>query len=58
MLQFGKSRVCLPTRSLNFFVCLPNPSNSTMAMGLTQPLTEMNTRYLPGGGGGEFAASL
>jgi hypothetical protein len=28
---------------------LPNPSSHTMALGLTQPLTEMSTRNLPGG---------
>jgi hypothetical protein len=28
-----------------------NPSSRTMALGLTQPLTEMSTRYLPGGKG-------
>jgi hypothetical protein len=26
-----------------------NPSNRTMALGSTQPLTEMSTRNLPGG---------
>jgi hypothetical protein len=26
----------------------PNPSSRTMALGLTQPLTEMSTRNLPG----------
>jgi hypothetical protein len=31
------------------FFNLPNPSNSTMALGSTQPLTEMSTRNLPGG---------
>jgi hypothetical protein len=29
----------------------PNPSSHTMALGSTQPLTEMNTRNLPGGKG-------
>jgi hypothetical protein len=28
---------------------LPNPSSRTMALGSTQPLTEMSTRTLPGG---------
>jgi hypothetical protein len=32
----------------NFFN-LPNPSSSTMALGSTQPLTEMSNRNLPGG---------
>jgi hypothetical protein len=31
------------------FLNLPNPSSHTMALGSTQPLTEMNTRNLPGG---------
>jgi hypothetical protein len=31
------------------FVNWPNPSSRTMALGLTQPLTEMSTRNLPGG---------
>jgi hypothetical protein len=33
------------------FLNLPNPSSSTMALGSTQPLTEMSTRNLPGGKG-------
>jgi hypothetical protein len=28
-----------------------NPSSRTMALGLTQPLTEMSTRNIPGGNG-------
>jgi hypothetical protein len=31
------------------FFSLPNPSSCTMALGLTQPLTEMSTRNFPGG---------
>jgi hypothetical protein len=31
------------------FFNLPNPSSRTMALGLTQPLTEMSIRNLPGG---------
>jgi hypothetical protein len=31
------------------FFNLPNPSSRTMALGPTQPLTEMSTRNLPGG---------
>jgi hypothetical protein len=31
------------------FSNLPNPSSRTMALGSTQPLTEMSTRNLPGG---------
>jgi hypothetical protein len=48
VLQAGKLRVRVPMRSLDFF-SLPNPSNRLMALGLTQPLTEMSTRNLPGG---------
>jgi hypothetical protein len=33
------------------FCNVPNPSSRTMALGSTQPLTEMNTRELPGGVG-------
>jgi hypothetical protein len=29
-----------------FYINLPNPSGLTMALGLTQPLTEMSTRNL------------
>jgi hypothetical protein len=36
-----------PLDSIN----LPNPSSSTMALGLTNPLTEMSTRNLLGGKG-------
>jgi hypothetical protein len=32
-----------------FFFNLPNPSSRTMALGSTQPLTEMRIRNLPGG---------
>jgi hypothetical protein len=35
---------------VDFFI-LPNPSSCTMALGSTQPLTEMSTRNLPGGKG-------
>jgi hypothetical protein len=35
---------------LNFFN-LPNPSSHTMALGSTQPVTEMSTRNLPGSKG-------
>jgi hypothetical protein len=37
-------------KSLIFFNWL-NPSSRTMALGSTQPLTEMSTRNLPGGEG-------
>jgi hypothetical protein len=36
------------------FFNLPNPSSRTMALGSTQPLTEMSTRNLPGGGKGRL----
>jgi hypothetical protein len=47
MLQAGRS----PVRVLNEvdFSNLPNPSSRTMALGSTQPLTEMSARNLPGG---------
>jgi hypothetical protein len=31
------------------FLNLPNPSSRTIALGSTQPLTEMSTSNLPGG---------
>jgi hypothetical protein len=37
-----------PDEVIGFFN-LPNPSSRTMALGSTQPLTEMSTRNLPGG---------
>jgi hypothetical protein len=43
MLRAGRSRDRVP-RSLIFFFNLPDPSGSTMALGLTQPLTETSTR--------------
>jgi hypothetical protein len=33
---------------VDFFI-LTNPSGCTMALGSTQPLTDMGTRNLPGG---------
>jgi hypothetical protein len=47
MLQAGRS----PVRVLDEvdFFNLPNPSSSTMALGSTEPLTEMSTRNFPGG---------
>jgi hypothetical protein len=33
------------------FFNLPNPTSHTMALGSTQPLTEMSTRNIPGGKG-------
>jgi hypothetical protein len=47
MQRAGGSRVRIPMRSLDLFI-LPNPSSRTMALGLTQPLTEMSARNLPG----------
>jgi hypothetical protein len=47
MLQAGRSRDLLPM-TWTFFN-LPNPSSHTMALGSTQPLTEMSTTNLPGG---------
>jgi hypothetical protein len=46
-LQTGRSRVPIPMR-LSFFD-LPNPSSRTMALGSTQPLTEVSARNLPEG---------
>jgi hypothetical protein len=50
MLQAGRSRDRIPIRWI-FFFNLPNPSSRTMALGSTQPLTEMSTRNLPRGKG-------
>jgi hypothetical protein len=47
MLQAGRSPVRVPD-GVNFFN-LSNSSSRTMALGSTQPLTEMSTRNLPGG---------
>jgi hypothetical protein len=47
MLQAGRSPVQVPDE-VDFFN-LPNPSSHTMALGLTQPLTEISTRNIPGG---------
>jgi hypothetical protein len=44
MLQIGSSPVQVPDK-VDFF----NPSNRAMALGSTQPPTEMSTRNLPGG---------
>jgi hypothetical protein len=48
MLQAGRSPVRVPDE-VDFFFNLPSPSSRTMALGSTQPLTEMCTRKLPGG---------
>jgi hypothetical protein len=47
MLHAGGSPVRV-LDEVNFFN-LPNSSSRTMALGSTQPLTEMSTRNLPGG---------
>jgi hypothetical protein len=47
MLQAGRSLVRVPDE-VNFFKLL-NPSSRTMALGSTQPLTEMSTREFPRG---------
>jgi hypothetical protein len=47
MLQAGRSPVRVPDE-VDFFN-LPNFSSRTMALALTQPLTEMSTRNFPGG---------
>jgi hypothetical protein len=39
-----------PDEVIGFFIW-PNPSSRTMALGSTQPLTEMSTRNLLGGKG-------
>jgi hypothetical protein len=49
MLQPGMSRVRFPMRSLQFSLKLPDPSSRTVALGLTQPLTEISIIKLPGG---------
>jgi hypothetical protein len=48
VLQAGRSRVRFSMTSLDFYNW-PNPSSRPMAVGSTQPLTEMSTRNLPGG---------
>jgi hypothetical protein len=47
MLQAGRSPVRV-LDEVNFFN-LPSLSSQTMALGLTQPLTEMSARQLPEG---------
>jgi hypothetical protein len=49
MLQAGRSRDRAPMKWI--FFNLPNPFSRTMAMGSTQPRTELSTRNLPGGKG-------
>jgi hypothetical protein len=47
MLQAGRSRVQIAMKSLNF-LNLPIPYSRIMALGSTQPLTEMSARDRPG----------
>ena len=51
VLQAGRSRVRFPVVSINIFHW-HNPSVRTMALGSTQPLTEMSTRNISWGGKG------
>jgi hypothetical protein len=48
MSQSGRSRFRILTKSLFFFINFPKPSNRNMVIWLTQPLSEMSTRNLPG----------
>jgi hypothetical protein len=50
MLQVARLGGLIPDEVIEFFIW-PNPSSRTMALGSTQPLTEMSTRNLPGGKG-------
>jgi hypothetical protein len=52
VLHAGRSRVRFSMVSLTIFHWL-NPSGCTMALGSTQPLTEMSTSDIFWGGGGE-----
>jgi hypothetical protein len=55
MSHYAKSRkvsCSIPEEVIEFiFFNWPYPSSRTMALGSTQPLTEMSTRNLPGGKG-------
>jgi hypothetical protein len=46
----GRGFDSIPDEVIGFFN-LPNHTSCTMALGSTQPLTEMSTRNLPGGTG-------
>jgi hypothetical protein len=51
---YAKSRkvaVSIPVEVIGFFFNLPNISSRNMALGSSQPLTEMSTRNLPAGKG-------
>jgi hypothetical protein len=50
MLQAGKVADSSPDDVIGY-LNWSNPSSRTMAVGSTQPLTEMSTRNLPGGKG-------
>jgi hypothetical protein len=50
MLESGTLRVLFSVRPLDFS-SWPNHSSRIVALGSTQPLTEMSTRNLPGGNG-------
>jgi hypothetical protein len=39
-----------PNKIIGYFLNLFNPSSRTMAFGFNQPLTELSTRNLLGGG--------
>jgi hypothetical protein len=47
-LRFIKIAGSIPDEVIGFFN-LPNPFSRNLALGSTQPLREMSTRYLPGG---------
>jgi hypothetical protein len=47
MLEAGRLVGSIPDE-VTGFLHWPNPSSRTMALGSTQPLIEMSTRYLPG----------
>jgi hypothetical protein len=47
MLQDRKVADTIPDEVIGFFN-VPNPSSRTMALGSTQPVTEMSIRNLPG----------
>jgi hypothetical protein len=57
ILQAGRTRVRFQMRSSDFFN-LPIPSSCAMALGLTQPVTEMSTRNIPGGVKGGWCVRL
>jgi hypothetical protein len=46
--RLGNSQIMNLIDEITGFFSWPNPSSRTMALGSTQPLTEMSTRNLPG----------